>query len=157
MTIIESSVSKLQKCLKPSTITIISKSLRPLFKNDDFQCLACDCISQISFLHHKVVFFIVLHFALILTSVHIFWLIFFLFTDCLWCLKWVKNKFLSEVQRAQIVLYMDKIYLNGKYLVKWGVVRQQCIKRLRSIKSMSSIPIKKELEDRELPLHEKTT
>ena len=59
----------------------MNKSLRPLCKSDDFQHLACDCISHILLLHHKFVFFVVFHFAPILTSVHISWLMFLLFTD----------------------------------------------------------------------------
>ena len=61
--------------------TVMNKSLRPLCKSDDFQHLACDCISHILLLHHKFVFFVVFHFAPIRTSVHISWLIFLLFTD----------------------------------------------------------------------------
>ena len=80
----------------------MNKSLRPLCKSDDFQHLACDCISHILLLHHKFVFFVVFYFAPILTSVYISWLIFLLFTDFL-VPKMGKKKSLSEVQRAQIV------------------------------------------------------
>ena len=59
----------------------MNKILRPLCKSDDFQHLASDCISHILLLHHKFVFFVVFHFVPILTSVHISWLIFLLFTD----------------------------------------------------------------------------
>ena len=81
----------------------MNKSFRPLFKNEDFQYLVCNCISQISLLHHLFVFFTVFHFAPILTFVHISWLIFLLLTSFLWYLKMGKKKTLSEVLRAQIV------------------------------------------------------
>ena len=81
----------------------MNKSLRPLCKSDDFQHLACDGISHILLLHHNFVFFVVFHFAPILTSVHIFWLIFLLFTNFVLVPKMGKKKSLSEVQRAQIV------------------------------------------------------
>ena len=77
-------------------ITVTNKSLRPLCKSDDFQHLACDCISHILLLHHKFVFFVVFNFASILTSVHIFWLIFLV-------PKMGKKKSLIKVLRAQIV------------------------------------------------------
>jgi len=44
-----------------------------------------------------------------------------------------KTKSLSVIQRAQ-VLNIDKNYANGKYLLKSGVVRQQCVEQLQSIK-----------------------
>ena len=80
----------------------MNKSIRPLCKSDDFQHLACDCISHILLLHHKFAFFVVFRFVPILTSVHISWLIFLLFTDFL-VPKVGKKKSLNEVQRAQIV------------------------------------------------------
>ena len=81
----------------------MNKSLRPLCKSDDFQHLASDCISHILLLHHKLVFFVVFHFAPILTSVHISWLIFLLFTNFFSVPKMGKKKSLSKVQKGQIV------------------------------------------------------
>ena len=135
----------------------MNKSLRPLCKSDDFQHLACDCISHILLLHHKFVFFVVFHFTPILTSVRISWLIFLLFTDFFWCLKWAKKKSQSEVQRAQIVALHGQNLSERQISAQMGAARQQCIKRLRSINRMASIPIRKGLEDRVSPLHEKTT
>ena len=67
----------------------MNKSLRPLCKSDDFQHLTCDCISHILLLHHKFVFFVVSFRA---NSYFIIsWLIFLLFTDFFWCLKWAKK------------------------------------------------------------------
>ena len=77
--------------LNPQPFTVMNKSLRPLCKSDDFQHLACDCISHILLLHHKFVFFVVFHFVPILTSVHISWLTFLVLTDFFWCLKWARK------------------------------------------------------------------
>ena len=82
--------------------TVMNKSLRPQCKSDNFKHLACDCISHILLLHHKFVFFVVFHFAPILTSVHNSWSIILLFAVFL-VPKMGKKKSLSEVQRAQIV------------------------------------------------------
>ena len=59
----------LKELLSTTSSTVMKKSLRLLCKSDDFQHLACDCISHILLLHHKFVFIVVFHFAPILTSV----------------------------------------------------------------------------------------
>ena len=80
----------------------MNKSLRLLCKSDNFQHLACDCISHILLLHYKFVFFVVFHFAPILTSVHISWLIFLV-------PKMGKKKSLSEVQRGHTALHSQNL------------------------------------------------
>ena len=97
----------------------MNKSLRPLCKSDDFQHLACDCISHILLLHRKFVFFIVFHFAPILISVHISWLIFCYLLIFL-VSKMGKKKSLSEVQRGQIVALHGQILSERQISAQMG-------------------------------------
>ena len=93
----------------------MNKSLRPLLKNDNFQYLACDWISQISLIHHKFVFFIVFRFMLILlfTFPGSFFAI-----DRFFVVAKMGKKVCKRDSEAQIVT------LNGQNLSEWQISAQ---------------------------------